>query len=89
MVELTGWSSIESNKPKALEIGCPEESDGLYLNTTVQDEEVEFLIDTGAKITILSEDFVHRLTPEEIPCIKEIDKHFMTATVSPFLEKLQ
>lgn len=84
-----GWSSIKTNKPKALEIGCPEESDGLYVTTTVQDEEVEFLIDTGANITILSEDFVHLLKPEQILCIKEIDKYFMTATgeESPFLGK--
>lgn len=72
-----------------MEIGCPEENDGLYVTTTVQDKKVEVLIDTGANITILSEDFVHRLKPEQKPCIKEIDKYFMTATreVSPFLGK--
>lgn len=83
-----GWSLIESNKFKVLEIGCFEESDGLYLIIIVQDEEVEFLIDIGVKIIILSEDFVYRLILEEILCIKEIDKYFMIVIVLLFLEKL-
>lgn len=70
MVELRGWSSIKTNKSKALEIGCLEKSDRLYVTTTVQDEEVEFLINTGANIKIFSEDFVHQLKPAQIPCIK-------------------
>lgn len=40
------------------------------MTTTVQDEEVEFLINTGANIKIFSEDFVHQLKPAQIPCIK-------------------
>lgn len=47
-----------------------KKSDRLYVTTTVQDEEVEFLINTGANIKIFSEDFVHQLKPAQIPCIK-------------------
>ena len=85
MVEFKGWSSVKDNEPKTLKIGCSGLSDGLYIMAEVQSVPIDFLIDTGANITILSEKFVQRLQSEQISFIEGIDKCFVTATGEVFL----
>lgn len=55
-------------------------NEGLIVKARVQNEDIAMLVDTGANVTFLSENFVNRLKTSCKPDIRPINTSLVTAT---------
>ncbi|PJE78497.1 hypothetical protein CI610_02561 [invertebrate metagenome] len=72
-----------SCKPSAgIGISSAAQEAGLYINAEVQHTKVKLLVDTGATVTILSQESYEKIPEERRPKLKEVKKDIMAANGS-------
>ncbi|XP_033739317.1 uncharacterized protein LOC117326704 [Pecten maximus] len=72
-----------SSKPSAgIGVSSAAQEAGLYINAEVQHTKVKLLVDTGATVTILSQESYEKIPEERRPKLKEVKKDIMAANGS-------